>query len=101
MSAIDDLSNAYDDQKAAGTLSDWGSWARNTAGSVITGALDMYKYRTISGAGGVPAVSPSGQVYTEGRRVPTGVTIGAGGLAISSTWLIVGAVLVGYLALRK
>lgn len=83
-------------------LSDMGSWARNVAGSVIEGAIDMYKYRTVSRAGGIPAIDPNtGQVYTEGRRAPSGVTVGATGLTISGTWLIVGAAVVGYLLLRK
>lgn len=86
----------------APALSDMGAWARNVAGSVIDGAIDMYKYRTISKEGGVPAVDPaSGRVYTEGRRTPTGVQVGAAGLTISGTWLIVGAAVVGYLILRK
>lgn len=111
MSAIDDLSNEYDMQRMmyqtseqpAGTLNDWGSWSRDIAGSVITGALDLYKYRTISGAGGIPAVGVDGRVYTEGRRAesPKGLSVNAAGLNISGTWLIVGAAIVGYLLLKK
>lgn len=83
-----------------GSLNDWGSWSRNVAGSVITGALDMYKLRTISGNGGVPAVGADGRVYTEGQRT-TGLKIGAGGLQISPVYLLAGAALVAFLVLKK
>lgn len=84
---------------ASGSMGDWGSWARNVAGNVITGAVDMYKYRTIGAASGVPAVAPNGQVYTEGTRVPVAANVG--GLQISSGVILLAAVAAAVLILRK
>lgn len=79
------------------TMNNWGQWAQNQAGSLIGGALNMWQYRTIAQSGGVPAVSSTGQVFTEGKRIPS-VTLGTNGVTISPMVLIVGAVLLFVIA---
>lgn len=87
----------------AGSMNDWGSWARNIAGSVVTGAVDMYKYRTISGQGGIPAVAPNGSVYAEGQRVKNmGIPVASiGGIQITSGMVLMGAAVAAFLILKK
>lgn len=83
------------------SLQDWGSWARNIGQTVITGAVDMYKYQAIGRNGGIPAVGTTGRIYTEGRtNVPPQNTVA--GLGVSPTVLLLAAAgIAALLLLRK
>lgn len=86
-----------DETVSASPLSDWGQWAQQQAGSLIGGVMNMWQYRTIANNGGVPAVTPSGQVYTEGKRIP-GVSVSNGAVTISPLMLAAGVVLLVLIA---
>lgn len=81
-----------------GSVSDWGTWARNIGQTVITGAVDTYRYRQIAAAGGLPAVSTNGRLYTEGQRTPAPSGVVAG-LGVSSGMILAGAVVLGVVVL--
>lgn len=79
-------------QLPAGGMNDWGSWAMGIANQAIGASIDTYKYRTIAGAGGIPAVGQNGKVYTEGTRTPAPAQTVAG-------VPVVGLVVLGVVAL--
>ena len=87
---------------SSGSMNDWGSWARNVGGTIITGALDVYKIKTIGGASGVPGVDPrTGRPYIEGQRTVTPGAVSVGGMSVSPMLLIGGAVAVAALLLLR
>jgi|GEM_PF-6140846 len=70
-----------------GMMGGWSEWFQDASGAVLKAALAGYQYKQIASAGGVPAVTQGGQVYTEGQRVPY-VNTGGQGMGINSNMLM-------------
>lgn len=82
----------------SGSLNDWGSWAQGIGKTIITGAVDTYRYRTIADNGGIPEVGQNGQLYTVGTRAPVQrPAVQVGGLSISPMLLLAGVGLVAFI----
>lgn len=91
-----------------GGLGDMSSWFQNVAGDAVKTALGAYQIRTIKAAGGIPAVSESGRVYTEGQRASAPGVLGGGGSGSggmfglsSSALLLIAAAALGAVILLK